>query len=110
MVDLRCRTSVAEATYLLRYGGVFDAVVGVDTGMMHLAGSITSSADGGYDDVRRGNRTVSLFGPTDPNRFRPYDPTGRYNRVLRAPHAAAHERVQGGTPQPWERMARITPI
>ena len=67
--------------WLLRNSGVFRLVVGFDTGPMHIAGSV------GCDAARR---TLSLFGPTSPWRYAPYDPSrshdsleGRYNTVLR---------------------------
>lgn len=86
-IDLIRRPLPAEVSqlehdaWLLRYSGVFGLVVGFDTGPMHIAGSV------GADAARR---TLSLFGPTSPWRYAPYDPSrdaesleGRYNTVLR---------------------------
>jgi ADP-heptose:LPS heptosyltransferase len=80
-IDLGGRTDLLTDAYLLRYSGRFDIVAGVDTGMMQIAGAISSDSDGRYTSAR-GNRTVSLFGPTDPRIYRPYDPTGRFNLVV----------------------------
>jgi ADP-heptose:LPS heptosyltransferase len=80
--DLGDVTDFLTDAYLLRYSGVFDLSVGVDTGMMQIAGSISSDPGGSYRGVR-GNRTVSLFGPTEPAVYRPYDPTGSFNLVVK---------------------------
>ena len=80
-IDLGGRTDFLTDAYLLRYSGAFDVVAGVDTGMMQIAGAISSDSDGRYASAR-GNRTVSLFGPTDPRIYRPYDPTGLFNLVV----------------------------
>lgn len=84
IVDLRGKTTFLQGANLLRYGGLFEMVVGVDTGMMHVAGSVNSDNNGSYDNAK-GNLTVSLFAPTDPERFKPYDPTGKFNLVVQ-PH------------------------
>jgi len=47
-------------------------VVGNDSGPLHLAAAL-------------GIPTLALFGPTDPDRFRPYPGDDKQNRVLRAP-------------------------
>jgi len=80
-IDLGGQTDFLTDAYLLRYSGAFDLVVGVDTGMMQIAGAVSSDGEGRYSAVR-GNRTVSLFGPTDPRIYRPYDPTGNFNVVV----------------------------
>ncbi len=82
VTDLGGSSDVLTDAYLLRYGGVFDVIAGVDTGMMQIAGSVSSDPGGSYEGVT-GNRTVSLFGPTDPAIYRPYDPTGSSNYVVR---------------------------
>jgi ADP-heptose:LPS heptosyltransferase len=80
-IDLGGRTDFLTDACLLRYSGVFDVVAGVDTGMMQIAGAISSDSEGRYGSAR-GNRTVSLFGPTDPRLYKPYDPTARFNLVV----------------------------
>src|SRR5262245_32624097 len=80
-IDLGGQTDFLTDAYLLRYSGVFEVVVGVDTGMMQIAGSVSSDGEGSYAAVR-GNKTVSLFGPTDARLHRPYDPTGMFNLVV----------------------------
>jgi heptosyltransferase-1 len=80
--DLGGMTDFLTDAYLLRYSGVFAVAVGVDTGMMQIAGSVSSDPGGGYEKAS-GNRTVSLFGPTEPSIYRPYDPTGRFNFVIK---------------------------
>jgi ADP-heptose:LPS heptosyltransferase len=80
-IDLGDVTDFLTDACLLRYSGVFDVAVGVDTGMMQIAGSISSDPYGSYDRVV-GNKTVSLFGPTDPAMYRPYDPTRLFNLVV----------------------------
>lgn len=80
-IDLGGQTDFLTDAYLLRYSGAFDVVVGVDTGMMQIAGAISSDSEGRYA-AARGNKTVSIFGPTDPRLYRPYDPTGAFNLVL----------------------------
>ena len=80
--DLGGLSDLMTNAYLLRYSGLFDVVVGVDTGLMQVAGSVSSDGRGrGFRD-RPGNRTVSLFGPTDPAMYRPYDPEGSFNLVV----------------------------
>ena len=79
--DLGGRSDLMTDAYLLRYSGLFDVVAGVDTGIMQLAGSVSSDEHGSYRG-RTGNRTVSLFGPTDPAMYRPYDPEGSFNLVV----------------------------
>jgi ADP-heptose:LPS heptosyltransferase len=80
-IDLGGKTDFLTDAYLLRYSGAFAVVVGVDTGMMQIAGAISSDSDGRYTTAT-GNRTVSLFGPTDSRIYRPYDPTGTFNVVV----------------------------
>ena len=82
IMDLRGKTSLLLDAYLLRYSGLFDVVIGVDTGMMHIAGSVSSNDDGSYGKGVNGNRTISLIGATDPSMYKPYDPTGRFNLVV----------------------------
>jgi len=81
VIDLGGQTDFLTDVYLLRYSGAFDVVAGVDTGMMQIAGAISSDSEGRYSAVR-GNKTVSLFGPTDSRLYRPYDPTGVFNVVV----------------------------
>ena len=80
--DLAGKSDFLTDAYLLRYSGLFDVTVGVDTGMMHIAGAISSDTDGSYAAVS-GNRTVSLFGPTESSIYKPYDPTGTLNVVVK---------------------------
>lgn len=82
VLDLRGRTNILTDVYLLRHACLFESVIGPDTGMMHAAGSVNSDPDGDYTANTRGNQTISLFGPTDPRRYKPYDPTGRFNLVV----------------------------
>jgi heptosyltransferase-2 len=63
-------------SYLLRYAGVFATVVGCDTGPMHIAGSVGEDAQ---------NKTISLFGPTNPRIYGVYDGSGRFNILVKAP-------------------------
>jgi ADP-heptose:LPS heptosyltransferase len=56
-------------THLLRYSGVPRVVVGSDTGPMQIAGSVGTDA---------AVRTISLFGPTNWQRYAPYDPSREY--------------------------------
>jgi len=81
IVDLRGKTGLLIDAYLQRYSGLLSLVIGVDTGLMHIAGSVNSDSEGSYDNVS-GNRTLSLFGPTEPTRYAPYDPTHRFNIVI----------------------------
>lgn len=87
ITDLRGQTDILTDAYLLRHSGLFSVTIGVDTGMMHLAGSVNSEQDGTYIYNTRGNRTVSLFGSTDPAMYKPYDPTNRFNLVVRPAYA-----------------------
>jgi ADP-heptose:LPS heptosyltransferase len=80
-VDLGGMTSLMADAHLLRYSGLFDVVTGVDTGVMQIAGSVSSDPQGRYDG-QAGNRTVSLFGPTRAAVYRPYDPGGLSNFVV----------------------------
>jgi ADP-heptose:LPS heptosyltransferase len=80
-IDLGGQSDFLTDAYLLRYSGAFELVVGVDTGMMQIAGAVSSDSEGRYTAVH-GNRTVSLFGPTDPRIYKPYDPTGTFNVVV----------------------------
>ncbi|MBI4444304.1 MAG: glycosyltransferase family 9 protein [Acidobacteria bacterium] len=84
LIDLRARTPLVAYAYLLRYSGLFEVVIGVDTGPMQIAGCINSDSSGNYGSHVSGTPTVSLFGPTDARRFRPYDPTGKFNVFLQA--------------------------
>jgi ADP-heptose:LPS heptosyltransferase len=92
-IDLRGKTNLHIDAYLLRDSGLFLTVVGADTGGMHIAGSVSSDRNGNYDGVH-GNHTISLFGPTDPSRYKPYDPSGRFNIVVQA---EVHTNVFGQT-------------
>jgi ADP-heptose:LPS heptosyltransferase len=82
VVDLRGKTSFPIDVYLTRYSGVCKVIVGPDTGMMHIAGSVSSNQDGTYDEKTQGNRTVSIFGPTNYATYGPYDPTRRFNLAV----------------------------
>ena len=66
------------------------AVVGLDSGPLHLAAAL-------------GKPGVAIFGPTDPLRHGPY---GGTIEVLRSPHAAINYRR---TPEPDSSMREITP-
>ena len=70
--------------------GVFDVAVGNDSFAGHIAGSaseVAPHAEGAFraPDGKhyKANRTVSLFGPTNPFFCRPYDPTGQFNLAVR---------------------------
>jgi heptosyltransferase I len=82
VIDLSGRSNFLTDAYLLRYSGAFAVAAGVDTGMMQIAGSINSNPAGNYAGVS-GNRTVSLFGPTEASIYRPYDPTKEFNLVVK---------------------------
>jgi ADP-heptose:LPS heptosyltransferase len=87
-------TNLVEATDLavdccLLRSGVFDVAVGNDSFAGHMAGSANeiSAADPGAVQAANGkhyraNRTVSLFGPTNPRFCRPYDPTDAFNTIV----------------------------
>lgn len=87
-VNLVGRTDILVDSHLLQ-SGVFDVAVGNDSFAGHMAGSASevsaatpgaaASADGRYF---KANRTVSLFGPTNPVFCRPYDPTGEFNSIV----------------------------
>jgi ADP-heptose:LPS heptosyltransferase len=70
-------------TQFLRYSGIPKVVVGCDTGPMQIAGSVGTDAQ---------VKSISLFGPTNWNRYAPYDPSrtypdnprGDYGRVITA--------------------------
>jgi len=110
VLDLRGQTTLSEATHLLRYSGVFDTIIGVDTGLMQLAGSLNSDARGEYTGLVSGNRTISLFGATDPERDRPYDPTGRgFNLVVQPSQPARAFKRSEIDHDPLRRMHQITP-
>ena len=96
--------------HLLRYSGLFDVVAGVDTGTMQMAGSISSDSSGRYEN-RRGNRTVSVFGPTEPAIYRPYDPTGLFNLVVSPETPSRAMGAWGWAGDRYERnyMAEIAP-
>lgn len=75
-------------SYLLK-SGIFNVSVGNDSFAGHMAGSaneVPGNTEGALqaDDGKyyRANRTVSLFGPTNPRFCRPYDPTGRFNMIV----------------------------
>ncbi len=67
--DLPPALQLQRDTHILRYSGVPEVVVGNDTGMMHIAGSVGDDAS---------VKTVSLFGPTNWGRYAPYDPSRQY--------------------------------
>ena len=98
---LRGKTDLLTDAYLLRYGKIFDVVIGTDTGMMHIAGAVNSNENGSYTGITRGNLTISLFGPTDPARYRPYDLTGRFNVVVQ-PKLPAFSRDAFGYANDWK--------
>jgi len=81
VLDLGGKTNLLLDAYLARYSGLIDISIGVDTGMMHIVGSVSSNPNGIYEGVS-GNKTISLFGATDPLMYGPYDPTGRFNLVV----------------------------
>jgi len=110
VLDLRGQTTLAETSHLVRYSGVLETIIGVDTGVMQIAGSLNSDSRGDYGGVISGNRTISLFGATDPERDRPYDPSGRgFNLVVQAPRAPRVFRRSDIENDPQRRMHQITP-
>jgi ADP-heptose:LPS heptosyltransferase len=81
-------TTIDVDSHLLR-SGAFNVCVGNDSFAGHMAGSVNEvsadtegsvAADNGKH--YKGNRTVSLFGPTNPRYCRPYDPTGKFNLIV----------------------------
>lgn len=68
-INLTTKTSLADLIALLAKARL---VVGNDSGPLHLAAAL-------------GTPTLALFGPTDPNLYRPYPGDDRQNHVLRAP-------------------------
>jgi ADP-heptose:LPS heptosyltransferase len=64
-VSLAGRTSLPILTEILREATL---VIGPDTGPIHLAAAV-------------GTPTVSIFGPSDPNRFRPWGPPAMHTVV-----------------------------
>jgi ADP-heptose:LPS heptosyltransferase len=86
--DLVAETGQLVDSCLLR-GGVFDVCVGNDSFAGHMAGSANEVPAGAEGAARasngkwyRANRTVTLFGPTNPMYCRPYDPTGKFNLAV----------------------------
>lgn len=82
-------TSLPVDAYLL-HSGAFSVSVGNDSFANHMAGSASEVPAGTPGAVQApngrwymANRTVSLFGPTNPIYCRPYDPTGAFNMVVR---------------------------
>jgi heptosyltransferase I len=74
-VNLTAATTLPELIALLAQARL---VVGNDSGPLHLAAAM-------------GVPTLALFGPTDPNQFRPYPGDDRQNHVLRAPQGRLAE-------------------
>lgn len=110
VLDLRGQTTLSEATHLVRYSGVFDTLIGVDTGLMQVGGALNSDSRGDYNGAVSGNRTISLFGATDPERDRPYDPTGRgFNLIVQPPHPGKVFKRSQIDYDPLRRMYQITP-
>jgi len=62
-------TNLRELAWILRQA---DAVIGGDTGPLHLAAAV-------------GTKVVGLYGPTDPNRNGPY---GQLSRCVKADQAS----------------------
>ncbi len=67
--NLTARTSLPELMALLNQTRL---VIGNDSGPLHLAAAL-------------GAPTLALFGPTNPDRYRPYPGDDRQNHVLQAP-------------------------
>jgi ADP-heptose:LPS heptosyltransferase len=81
-------TSLPVDAYLL-HSGAFSVSVGNDSFANHMAGSASEVPAGTPGAVQaangrwyKANRTVSLFGPTNPVYCRPYDPTGTFNTAV----------------------------
>ncbi len=106
IIDLRGPMPLPAVAYLLRYSGLFDVVAGVDTGLMHIAGSVNSKS--GQDNTK-GNFTVSLFGATDPERWKPYDPTRNFNLVVH-PDILGISRDNFGIATDWRKRDYIGEI
>jgi ADP-heptose:LPS heptosyltransferase len=68
-VNLTGMTTLPDLIALLAQARL---VVGNDSGPLHLAAAL-------------GTPTLALFGPTDPNQYRPYPGDDQQNRVLQAP-------------------------
>jgi ADP-heptose:LPS heptosyltransferase len=87
-VNLVEKTDLAVDAYLLS-SDAFSVSVGNDSFAGHMAGSAsethseTKGAIQANDDRwYKANKTVSLFGPTNPVFCKPYDPTGAFNTVV----------------------------
>jgi len=69
-------------SYLLRYSGLFDCILGSDTGPMKIAGMVGNELEGGRIVH---NRVVEAFTTTNAEKYRTYDATGRkYGVVVQA--------------------------
>ncbi len=86
--NLVAETSLPVDACLLQ-SGVFDLAIGNDSFAGHIAGSASEVEAGTEGAVRadngrwyRANRTISLFGPTNPLYCRPYDPTDSFNTIV----------------------------
>ncbi len=82
-------TGLAVDSYLMQ-SGAFSLVIGNDSFAGHMAGSASEVEEGtpgaaqaGNGRWYRANRTVSLFGPTNPLYCKPYDPTDSFNTVVK---------------------------
>lgn len=88
-VNLVEKTDILADSCLLQ-SGVFNVAVGNDSFAGHMAGSASETPPGTEGAVPapdgrhfRANLTVSLFGPTNPEFCRPYDPTGQFNAIVK---------------------------
>lgn len=110
--NLIAETSLPVDAYLLS-AGAFSLVVGNDSFAGHMAGSASEVDAGAEGAVQapngrwyRANRTLSLFGPTNPLYCRPYDPTDSFNTVVMPetyPDACVYDRVAHTCPHYGDR-------
>ncbi len=78
--------SLPAKNQILRYSGVPILTIGGDTGLAHVVGSVNQ------DGSREGNYTLILFGPSNPETYRPYDPSGHYCLAI-TPRGVNHKRL-----------------
>jgi ADP-heptose:LPS heptosyltransferase len=80
-------SSLMVKSYILSCGAV-DVSVACDSYPAHIAGSaneVDSSTKGAVEHDGRffkANKTVTLFGPTNPFFCKPYDPTGEFAKIV----------------------------
>ena len=71
-IDLSGQTSLSELAGLLESCDLF---IGADSGVMHVAAAV-------------GTRVVAVFGPSNPDAWRPWTPNGRHMVVRSAPECS----------------------